>query len=457
MQKNDILEVEIISQGCEGEGIAKPDGFPLFIPGALKGETCKIQVVKLTKTHGFGKLLAVLAPSGNRTVPPCPVYAKCGGCSLMHMDRKAQLAWKQERVRDAFRHIGGLEADVAQTATDDATFRYRNKIQMPVAAVQNGVAAGFFAPRSHRIVPASGCLLQSEKTEKIIGAVVKWMEENTVMPYSEETHRGLVRHIYVREGDGEECMVSLVTRSKTLPAENNLTEKMRSLGVSTLLQNINPNRTNVILGPETRILYGSGTVIKTLGDLQFTVSHHSFFQVNAPMAEKLYEKGLSLLGDISDKTVFDLYCGIGSISLFLARKAKKVIGVEIVPEAVEDAKKNAARNGIKNAEFYAGDAFAVTDKLLQEGESAHIAVVDPPRKGCSPELLDTLLHMYPEKILYISCNPATLARDVKFLTENGYRYGTVYPYDLFPQTNHVESVVLLKRQDSTTKFALSGK
>ncbi len=443
MQKNDILEVEIISQGCEGEGIAKPEGFPLFIPGAIEGETCKIQVVKLTKTHGFGKLLAVLTPSGNRTMPPCPVYTKCGGCSLMHMNRKTQLAWKQERVRDAFRHIGGLEADVAQTVTDENAFRYRNKIQMPVAVAQNGVAAGFFAPRSHRIVPASGCLLQSEKTEKIIGAVVKWMEENAVMPYSEETHRGLIRHIYVREGDGEECMVSLVTRSKTLPAENKLTEKMRSLGVSTLLQNINPNRTNVILGPQTRILYGSGTVTKTLGDLQFTVSHHSFFQVNAPMAEKLYEKGLSLLGDISDKTVFDLYCGIGSISLFLARKAQKVIGVEIVPEAIEDAKKNAERNGIDNAFFYTGDAFKVTEKLIKEGETADIAVVDPPRKGCSPDLLETLLHMRPEKILYISCNPATLARDVKLLTENGYSFGTVYPFDLFPQTSHVESVALL--------------
>ncbi len=449
MRKNDVLSVDIIAQGCEGEGVAKPAGFPLFIPGALEGETCRVQVVKLTKSHGFAKLLEVLTPSEHRVVPPCPVYEKCGGCSIMHMDREAQLAWKRDRVRDAFTHIGGLQAEVAPTAADDRAARYRNKIQMPVAATSHGVAAGFFAPRSHRLVPSEGCLLQSEKTGKIIDAVVDWMRENAVPPYDEDTHRGLVRHIFVREGDGDECMVSLVTRTHALPAADALVEKMRTLGVSTLLQNINSTRTNVILGTETRVLYGSGTVQKTLDGLTFSVSHHSFFQVNAPMAARLYEKGLSLLGDISDKTVFDLYCGIGSISLFLARKAKKVIGVEIVPEAVRDAAENARKNGVNNAFFYAGDAYEVTERLIREGETADIAVVDPPRKGCDPALLDTLLTMHPEKILYISCNPATLARDVKFLTENGYACGTVYPYDLFPQTSHVESVVLLKRQDST--------
>lgn len=443
MQKNDILEVEILSQGCEGEGIAKPEGFPLFIPGAIAGERCRVQVVKLAKSHGFARLLEVLVPAESRTVPPCAVYAKCGGCSLMHMDRKGQLAWKRSRVEDAFRHIGGLEVAVAPVETDGCAFSYRNKIQMPVAAVPEGIAAGFFAPRSHRIVPCTGCLLQSGKTQKIIEAVVGWMEENAVLPYNEEAHRGLVRHIYVREGDGEECMVSIITRTRALPEKEKLWTALRPLGVSTLLQNINPARTNVILGEETRVLYGTGRITRTLGGIAFSVSHHSFFQVNAPMAEKLYEKGLSLLGDISDKTVFDLYCGIGSISLFLARRAKRVIGVEIVPEAVEDAAENARQNGFDNAFFYAGDAFEVTDRLIKEGEKADIAVVDPPRKGCSPALLETLLHMQPEKILYISCNPATLARDAKFLSENGYTPGTVYPYDLFPQTNHVESVAQL--------------
>ncbi|MBQ7037466.1 MAG: 23S rRNA (uracil(1939)-C(5))-methyltransferase RlmD [Clostridia bacterium] len=449
MQKNDILEVEIISLGCEGEGVSKPDGFPVFVPGALCGERVQIRVQKVTKSFAFGKLLKVLSPSAERTVPPCPVYEKCGGCSLMHMDRSAQLLWKQARVQDAFRHIGGLSVTVAPCASDNVDFRYRNKIQMPVAATEEGVAAGFFAPRSHRIVPHAGCLLQSEKCQKIIEEVLDWMRAFGVAPYDEKTHTGVVRHIFIREGDGEDAMVSIVTRASSLPGKEALCDRMQAMGVSTLLQNINPHRTNVILGDKTKILYGSGTVTKTLSGIAFSVSHHSFFQVNAPMAEMLYEKGLSLLGDISQKTVFDLYSGIGSISLFLAKKAKKVIGVEIVPEAVADAEENAKRNGFHNAFFYQGDAFEVTDRLIKEGEKADICVVDPPRKGCSPELLKTLLHMRPKKILYISCNPATLARDAKFLSENGYTAGTVYPHDLFPQTNHVESVALLVRTDSS--------
>lgn len=445
MQKNDILEVEILSLGCDGEGVAKPAGFPLFIPGALPGETVRIRVQKVTKSFGFGKLLDVLSPAPERTVPPCPVYEKCGGCSLMHMTRSARLSWKTERVQDAFRHIGGLSVTVAPCASDGVDFRYRNKIQMPVAATEKGVAAGFFAPRSHRIVPHTGCLLQSEKCQKIIEEVLDWMRTCGVSPYEEERHEGVVRHIFVREGDGDDTMVSIITRTASLPGKEVLADRMRALGVSTLLQNVNPHRTNVILGDKTKVLYGDGTVKKTLSGIVFSVSHHSFFQVNAPMAEMLYEKGLSLLGDISDKTVFDLYSGIGSISLFLARRAKKVIGVEIVPEAVRDAAENAKRNGFNNAFFYVGDAFEVTDRLIKEGEKADVCVVDPPRKGCSPELLDTLLHMRPEKILYISCNPATLARDCKMLAENGYAVGTVYPHDLFPQTNHVEAVVLLQQ------------
>lgn len=443
MKKNDILEVEILSQGCEGEGIAKPDGFPLFIPGALTGEICKIQIVKLAKSYGFGKLLQVLSPSDARIEPPCPVYKMCGGCSLQHMTRSAQLSWKRDRVLEAFRHIGGMETEVAQVETDGEAFGYRNKIQMPVAMTEKGISAGFYAAHSHRIVPAENCLLQSARTSRIIRAVLLWMEENGVSGYDEKTHSGEVRHIYVREGDGESVMVSIVTRSAKLSRKEALIDAMQKEGVTTLLQNINPDKTNVILGDKTKILYGTGVVPKTLGDITFRVSHHSFFQVNAPMAQRLFEKGLSLLGDISGKTVFDLYSGIGSISLFMAKAAKKVIGVEIVPEAVRDATENARRNGFDNAFFYAGDAFEVTKNLLDSGEHADIAVVDPPRKGCSAELLDLLLYMRPEKILYISCNPATLARDVKFLGEHGYAAGTVYPFDLFPNTSHVESVVKL--------------
>ncbi len=445
MQKNDTLTVEILSQGATGEGVAKPEGFPLFIPGAIEGETCRVQVVKLQKTHGFAKLLEVVTPSPHRTVPPCPVYAKCGGCSLMHMDASLQNETWRQMCENAFRHVGGLSPRVHPVYTDGRALRYRNKIQMPVAAAPSGIAAGFFAPRSHRLVPSEDCLLQSEKTGEIIRAVTSWMEENGILPYAEETHRGTIRHIYVREGDAGECMVSLITRTRALPHMEALSERLRALGVSTLLQNINPHRTNVILGEETRVIFGTGKITRTLGGIAFSISHHSFFQVNAPMAEKLYEKGLALLGDISDKTVFDLYSGIGSISLFLARHAKRVIGVEIVPEAVKDAEENAARNGFSNAFFYAGDAFEVTQKLLEEGERADVAVVDPPRKGCDAGLLKTLLSMSPHKILYISCNPATLARDAAYLCENGYTFDEVFPFALFPQTHHVESCVLFYR------------
>ncbi len=443
MQKNDVLEVEILSAGCEGEGVAKPEGFPLFVPGALSGERCRVQVIKLAKGYAVCKLLAVLRPSPARIVPPCPAYPKCGGCTLQHMERSAQLAWKREKVASALRHIGGQDIEVAEVMTDGKAYGYRNKIQMPVGHLGGRPVAGFFAPRSHRIVPAEGCLLQSEAARDIIKAVLAWMEENGVEPYCEETHTGILRHIYIREGDAGECMVSLITRKAFLPAIESLIERLKALGVSTLLENINPARTNVILGEKTKVLYGNGTIRKRLGTLRFSISHHSFFQVNAPMAEQLYEKGLELLGDIHDKTVFDLYSGIGTISLFLARKAKRVVGIEIVPEAVRDAKKNAAENGIDNAEFFAGDAFTVTKERLESGEKADICVVDPPRKGCSADLLETLLYMKPEKILYISCNPATLSRDIKLLSENGYFPGKVYPFDLFPQTGHVECVVLL--------------
>ncbi len=445
MQKNDVLTVRILSQGAGGEGVAKPEGFPLFIPGAIEGEECLVKIVKLQKSHGFGKLLEVITPSPNRTAPPCPVYEKCGGCSLMHMDAALQSRTWRAICENTFRHVGGLSLRVHDVEEDGRSLRYRNKIQMPVAMTEAGIAAGFFAPRSHRIAPCTDCLLQSEKTARIIRGVLAWMEENAVSPYDEEKHRGTVRHIFVREGDGEECMVSLITRSRTIPAQEALSEKLRALGVTTLLQNINPARTNVILGKETRILFGTGKVNITLSGITYSVSHHSFFQVNAPMAEKLYAKGLALLGDISDKTVFDLYCGIGSISLFLARRAKRVIGVEIVPEAVRDAVENAKRNGFENAFFYAGDALEVTRKLIEDGEHADIAVVDPPRKGCDAALLQTLLSMHPEKILYISCNPATLARDAAFLCENGYTFSEVFPFALFPQTHHVECCVLLCR------------
>lgn len=445
MQKNDIITAEILAQGATGEGIAKPDGYTLFVPFAVKGDVCRLRVLKTGKHFGYAKIEEILSPSEIRVTPPCSVFGKCGGCALMHMQYKAQLLWKEERVRDALCRIGGQkEIRVFPVAHDDVMTGYRNKIQIPVAEGADGQpVAGFFALNSHKVVPAEKCLLQSEKCRNILDGVLLWMRKHNIPAYNEQKHTGLVRHIYVREGIAGQRMVSIVTRTKALPHAEELIEAMKAFGVTTLLQNINGAKTNVILGTETRILYGEGFLKAAIGPFVYKVSHHSFFQVNAPVAAMLYQKGLELLGDIADKTVFDLYCGIGSISLFLAQKARRVIGVEIVPEAVEDAKENAKNNGITNASFYAGDAGAVVKELKGQGISADIAVVDPPRKGCDPKLLETLLSMQPEKILYVSCNPATLARDIKILADAGYSTDAAYPFDLFPHTCHVESVALL--------------
>ncbi len=450
LQKNDIIIADILAQGCAGEGIAKPSGYTLFVPFAVEGDKCRLRVLKTGKHFGYAKIEEILKPSPKRTEPPCAAFGRCGGCALMHMQYQEQLLWKEARVRDAISRIGEQkDCKVAPTAHGERETAYRNKIQIPVAQDKSGeIVAGFFAPNSHRVVSTSACLLQSEACRRIIETVLFWMRENGVCAYDEKTHKGIVRHIYVREGEEGEVMVSLVTRTKNLPCEDSLISVMKKEGVTTLLQNINAAKTNVILGNETRILYGSGTVTAKIGNIAYTVSHHSFFQVNPPVATMLYEKGLELLGDISDKTVFDLYCGIGSISLYLAKKAKKVIGVEIVPEAIEDARKNAAQNGIFNTEFYTGDAGEVTKALYEKGVFADIAVVDPPRKGCSLQLIDTLLSMRPEKILYVSCNPATLARDIKILADAGYTCGTVYPFDMFPQTAHVEAITVLQKKNT---------
>ncbi|MDD6308803.1 MAG: 23S rRNA (uracil(1939)-C(5))-methyltransferase RlmD [Clostridia bacterium] len=447
MQKNDLITCEIIAYGCSGEGIAKPDGFTLFVPFAAVGDICRIRILKVLKNYGYGKIHEIITPSLHRIIPPCPVFGKCGGCALMHVDYKTQLAWKRERVQDALCRIGGqTNIAIAETAYNGITMRYRNKIQMPVAAGKDGIIAGFYAPNSHRVISTDNCLLQSSRCALAIRAVLAWMHKYKIAPYDEERHTGIVRHIYVRESTTQQ-MVSLVTNGSRLPHAEDLISAMQAIGVTTLLQNINTKRTNVILGRETKLLYGSGVIEETLDTIRYKVSHHSFFQVNPPMATALYKKGLSLLGDISDKTVFDLYCGIGAISLFLARHARHVIGVDIVPEAIADAKENAALNGIKNASFYAGDAGAVTKELYAKGVVADIAVVDPPRKGCDAALIETLLAMAPQKILYISCNPATLARDIQLLSKEGYSCNKAYPFDLFPQTAHVESVVLMSRKD----------
>lgn len=427
--KNHTYEVKIENYGCNGEGIGRVDNFPVFIEGALCGEEVKFLAVKVLKSFAYGKLLEVLTPSEHRKEVLCPVFKRCGGCQLLHMDYAEQLALKKEIVIDCMRKFSGLKTfEVADVCgLENEAFHYRNKAQYPTV---NG-KYGFYAPRSHDLIPVSGCLMQNKKDEKLI----KIMEN---YPYPDE-----IRHLYTRYGNNEQMAV-VITRTNNLKGEKWLVERMQEAGVNTLVQNINLKETNVILGEKNKILYGKGTVDGKIGDLLFEVSPHSFFQINAKQTERLYQKGKDLLDLNGTETLMDLYCGIGSIGLFMADKAKSVLGVECVPQAIENAKQNAKRNGIKNAEFIVGLSEDVFAEKTKEGTLPDVVIIDPPRKGCDEKLLNTLLKYSPEKILYISCNPATLARDLSVLSKS-YSISTVYPYDLFPNTKHIECVVKLTK------------
>lgn len=449
VSKNDIYTLDIQNMTTDGNGIAKIDGYTLFVSGAVTGDRVKLKVLKAGKTYGFAKILDIEVPSPLRTSPDCEVFSTCGGCSLMHIDYDSQLKLKHTSVLDAMKRIGGFQdIDVKPVMPAPSSLGYRNKIQVPVKDMDGKAQAGFFAPRSHRIAPAQNCLLQSPSCKQVIKCVLDWMEEYSVSAYDEISGMGTIRHIYVREGfTSGEIMVSLVTNTKKLNHSAPLVDALGQInGVVSVMQNINTKKTNVILGDKNVCLFGRDYIYDTLNGIKFKISHNSFFQVNPVMTVPLYQKAIELLGDMSGKTVYDLYCGIGTISLFAACSAKKVIGIEYIPAAVYDAAQNAEINNFKNTEFYAGDAAEVFEKLYSEGITAHATIVDPPRKGCDAKLLDTLFKMNPEKIVYVSCNPATLARDAKILCENGYSPSAVYPFDCFPNTSHVECVMRLCRK-----------
>ncbi len=448
VSKNEVYTLDIQNMTTDGNGIAKVDGYTLFVPSAVTGDRVTLKVVKAGKSYGFAKILNIETASPLRTAPECNVFSTCGGCSLMHMNYESQLSLKHASVLDSMQRIGGFkDIEVKPIMPAPSPLGYRNKIQVPVTEINGKPSAGFFAPRSHRVSPAENCLLQSPSCKKVIKCVLEWMEEYSVSAYDEISGTGTIRHIYVREGfTSGEIMVSIVTNTKKLNHSAALAERLCKIrGVVSVIQNINTRKTNVILGDKNVCLYGRDYIYDTLDGIKFKISHNSFFQVNPVMTVPLYQKAIELLGDVSGKTVYDLYCGIGTISLFAARNAKKVIGIEYVPDAVYDAAENAGINKLTNTEFYAGDASEVFAKLFSEGVTAHAAIVDPPRKGLDAKLIDTLLKMNPEKIVYVSCNPATLARDAKILCENGYTPSAVYPFDCFPNTSHVESVVCLSR------------
>jgi 23S rRNA (uracil1939-C5)-methyltransferase len=448
--KNDRIDVTFIDLTQDGSGVTKVNGYTLFIPGGLPGEKARIQVVKTKKDYGYGRLLEVTAPSNRRRRPPCPYYPQCGGCAIQHIDARGQLDFKREIVRTALERIGDLHNPAVEPVLGMSDpWRYRNKIQVPVAAQHGHFAFGFYRKHSHEIVPMSHCLITEPLIDEIVQTARRLAEELGIHPYDERRHRGTLRHVMARIGRATgEVMVVLLTRTADLPHKKQLIERLTDdyPQIKSIVQNINPHRTNAIFGDETRTLWGGATINDRIGDITFAISARSFYQVNLAQTEVLYRQALEFADLTGTETVIDAYCGIGTISLFLARKAKAVYGVEIVPEAVADARRNAALNHIDNAHFETGKAETVIPAWRERGIAADVIVVDPPRKGCDAALIETMRRMHPQRIVYVSCNPATLARDLKLLTDGeAYRLEKVQPVDLFPQTMHIETVVLMSR------------
>ncbi len=448
--RNDDIILEIDALGAEGEGIGRVDGYAVFVPGSLPSERVQAHVIKVTTGYGVAKLTEVLAPAQERVTPPCAIFEKCGGCTLQHLDYSAQLAYKRKVVEDALTRLGGLkDIAVPPVVGMDEPWQYRNKGSFPLAEIDGRVQAGFFAPRSHRLIPTEDCLIQKESGLIAMLAVRDWANTHGVAAYNEQTGRGLIRHVVTRTTVNGEVMAVLVATSTSIPEKQALIDTLRGRveGLKSVYLNIQKGQTNVILGPDYRLLWGEPYITETLGGLSFSISPASFLQVNPVQTEKLYQMVLELLALTGTERVVDAYCGIGTITLLLANHAKEVIGIENVPEAVEDAKRNAEQNGIKNASFLCAPAEEALPKLLADGFKVDALVLDPPRKGAEEAFLRAVIESGVQRVVYVSCNPATLARDCKILSEGGYKVEVVQPFDLFPQTAHVESVVLMSSKD----------
>ena len=451
-KKNDILPLTIESIGLNGEGIAHLDGQVVFVSGGLPGEVCDTLILKVGRSAIWGKAVGVKTPSPDRVAPDCPQYPKCGGCQFRHMSYAAELEAKRRRVEDAIRRVGGLDLPVSVILGAKNTQRYRNKVQLPVAAGKDGPRIGFFRARSHDVVNVDDCLLQPETASALAHAVRRWMKDYAVPAYDERAHAGLVRHLFVRFSRTQ-ALCCLVVNGDRLPHEAELVEALRSAApeLAGVVLSVNKERTNVVLGRELRTLWGQDFLEDTLCGLTFRISVPSFYQVNRDQCEVLYGKAVELAGLTGTETVVDLYCGIGTISLAMARHAGRVIGAEIVPSAVEDAKANAARNGVTNVEFFCGDAADTAARLAAEGLRPDVICVDPPRKGLAPEVVASIARMAPERVVYVSCDPATLARDLARFAELGYAAQTAVAVDMVPRTAHVETVVLLSKGEIDSK------
>ena len=474
MVKNQIVTITIEDIGNDGEGIGKYEGYTLFVKGAVVGDVAKVKVLKAKKTYGYAKVEELLVPSADRVIPRCPVAGRCGGCQLQHLSYERQLAYKADKVKNCLLRIGGIEEERLEAIMEpiigmEDEFHYRNKAQYPVGTDKEGKPVmGFYAGHSHNIIDCTDCAIQEPVNAAILPVVKQFMQEKNISAYDEETGKGLLRHVLTRVGYvTKEVMICLIINGRKFPGAEELASGISKVisnfktedgssgyVLKSFCLNVNTEKTNVILGQEIITVYGDNYITDYIGNIKYQISPLSFYQVNPKQTVKLYEKALEYADLSGNEIVWDLYCGIGTISLFLAQKAKQVYGVEIVPQAIDDAKVNSRINNLNNAEFFVGAAEDVMPAKYKESNGtmkADVICVDPPRKGCEESLLDTVVSMEPKRIVYVSCDPATLARDVKYLESKNYELRKVCPVDQFGHTGHVETVVLLSNPATTEK------
>ena len=450
-RKNDIVTLKIEDCGIDGEGIGKADGFTVFVKDAVIGDTVRAKIMKAKKNYGYGRLEEIITPSPDRVEPKCQFARQCGGCQLQALSYEKQLEFKTSKVRGHLERIGGFtDIPMEKILGMDQPFHYRNKAQFPVGKSKDGrIITGFYAGRTHSIIENRDCALGVTRNKEVLDRVIAHMEKFHIQPYDENTGKGLVRHVLIRYGFfTDEMMVCLIINGEKLPSEEALVKTLRQIPETvSVMVNVNKKRNNVILGEKVRLLWGQPYITDKIGEISYQISPLSFFQVNPYQTGRLYGKALEYAQLSGNETVWDLYCGIGTISLFLAQKAKMVRGVEIIPAAIENAKENACLNGFDNTEFFVGKAEEVLpEQFARTGERADVIVVDPPRKGCDETLLSTIIEMQPDRVVYVSCDSATLARDLKYLCERGYELKKVCPVDMFPNTVSVETVVLLSHK-----------
>lgn len=457
LNKDDVVTIEIEDMGSDGEGIGHINGYTLFVKDTIMGDVAEVIIMKTKKSYGYARLLHLITESPKRVIPKCPIAKQCGGCQLQHVDYKEQLEYKENKVRNCLTRIGKFEPEYIDQIMKpiigmQEPYYYRNKAQFPVGRDREGnVVIGFYASRTHSIIDTTHCYIQAEVNEEILKRIKAFIEKYKITTYEEVSHKGLIRHILTRVGFATgEIMVCLIINGDQLPHKEEFMDSLITIkGMTSISLNINKGKSNVILGEKVKTLWGTPYITDYIGKVKYQISPLSFYQVNPIQTQKLYETALEYAGLHGDEVVWDLYCGIGTISLFLAQKAKQVYGVEIVSQAIEDAKVNAKINGIENATFFVGAAEDILPRKYSEDKIvADIIVVDPPRKGCEESLLDTIVKMEPKRVVYVSCDPATLARDLRYLCDRGYEITKVQAVDQFAHSTHVECVTLLQRIDT---------